>query len=142
MSVINWQRKHGIVVSQSKVDIRASKNVSKQIDSGAFLGSFWNPFVSILRQSLSLWSRQPSNSALLITGFKTVVTDAKYRQMALFASVVDFQSHLLKVMRSQNEHMKSSHCPKYKRNIREISTLYDIVGCATQKTLYHILTFF
>ena len=33
----------------------------------------------------------------------------------------------LKVMKSQNEYMKSSHCPKYERNIREISALEDCI---------------
>ena len=31
----------------------------------------------------------------------------------------------LKVMKSQNEYMKSLHCPKYEQNIREISALED-----------------
>ena len=29
----------------------------------------------------------------------------------------------VKVMKSQNEYMESSYCPKYKQNIREISAL-------------------
>ena len=31
----------------------------------------------------------------------------------------------LKVMKSQNEYMKLSHCPKYEQNIREIFALED-----------------
>jgi hypothetical protein len=36
-------------------------------------------------------------------------------------------SYILKVMKSQNEYMKSSHCPKYEQKIREISTLEDCI---------------
>ena len=34
---------------------------------------------------------------------------------------------LLKVMKSQNEYMKSSNYPKYEENIREISALEDYI---------------
>ena len=34
-----------------------------------------------------------------------------------------FHEILLKAMKSQNEYMKSLHCPKYEQNIREISAL-------------------
>ena len=34
---------------------------------------------------------------------------------------------ILKVMKSQNEYMKSSHCPKYKQDIKEISALEDYI---------------
>ena len=34
---------------------------------------------------------------------------------------------LLKVMKSQNEYLKSLHCPKYEENIREISDLEDYI---------------
>ena len=33
----------------------------------------------------------------------------------------------LKVMKSQNEYMKSSHCPNYEQNIREISAMEDYI---------------
>ena len=39
---------------------------------------------------------------------------------------LDFQT-LLKFMKSQNEYMKLSHCPKFERNIREISALDDYI---------------
>ena len=48
---------------------------------------------------------------------------ADYAHQIILAPL-DFLT-LLKFMKSQNEYMKLSHCPKFERNIREISALED-----------------
>ena len=42
-------------------------------------------------------------------------------------SVMWTKTNKIKVMKSQNEYVKLSHCPKYERNIREISALEDYI---------------
>ena len=51
--------------------------------------------------------------------------EADYAHQMIVAPL-DFLT-LLKFMKSQNEYMKLSHCPKFERNIREISALDDYI---------------
>ena len=51
---------------------------------------------------------------------------------SIFMGILFHEIFFKNFMKSQNEYMKSSHCPKYERNIREISALEGTLRCLTE----------